>query len=191
VSSVVLAFAGSGSWTAVATNYTAAPTEVSTSIYPDNTAVGTFWFDDVSLAPTTNLLSNGGFESGAAGWSLASQASIDSNPADAHAGNDSLQLVATGAWEATRQTVTVRPGQTYNFTAWGRSNSGGGVFVLQGHDASGARVSSVVLAFAGSGSWTAVATNYTAAPTEVSTSIYPDNTAAGTFWFDDISLTQN
>src|SRR5437868_13282971 len=56
------------------------------------------------LSPTTNLITNGGFELGGAAWSLAAQATIDPNPAEAHSGSNSLQLVATAPWQVARQT---------------------------------------------------------------------------------------
>src|SRR5207302_1717602 len=153
------------------------------------TAAGTFWFDDASLTPTTNLLTNGGFEAQSAGWNMAPQATIDSNPTDAHSGNNSLQLVATGPYQLTGQTIAVAPGQSYGFSAFGRSSSNGGLWVLESHDASGAVLSLLNLPFAASGNWVGVATTYKPAANVVSVVIYADNTAAGTFWFDDASLT--
>jgi len=146
---------------------------------------------DGTFATYTSLLTNGGFEAGAAGWNLAPQASIDTNPADAHSGNNSLELVATGPWQLTRQTVSVTPGQSYSFTGYGRSSNSGGLFVLEGHDATGAAVSDLGLPFAGSGSWIGVATTYTPPANVVSLVVYADESAAGTFWFDDISLSHN
>jgi hypothetical protein len=172
----------------VATTYKAAANVVSLTIYADSSGAGAFWFDDASLAPTTNLIANGGFEAGMAGWNAASQATIDGNPADAHSGNNSLHLVATAPWQTTWQTVAVTPGQVYSFSAFGRSTSPAGLFVLEGHDASGAAISSLGLPFAGSGSWIGVATTYKAAANVVSLTIYADSSGAGAFWFDDLSL---
>src|SRR2546429_9389798 len=53
---------------------------------------------------------NAGFEGGSSSWYLAPQASIDTAPADAHTGNASLQLVATGPWQGTWQAVAVTAG---------------------------------------------------------------------------------
>src|SRR2546430_7481519 len=58
-------------------------------------------------------MTNAGFESGSSSWYLAPQASIDTAPADAHTGNGSLQLVATGPWQGTWQAVAVTAGQPY------------------------------------------------------------------------------
>ncbi len=147
---------------------------------------------DGTFRTTINLLANGGFEAGMPGWSLAPQAGIDSNPADAHAGNNSLKVVATGPWQATRQIVPVTPGQSYSVTAFGRSASPGGEFVLESLDANGAAVGqNQGLAFAGTGSWVGVATTYKPAANVIFLAVYADNSAAGTFWFDDASLSQN
>jgi len=62
---------------------------------------------------------------------------------------------------------------------------------LEGHDATGAAVSDLGLPFAGSGSWIGVATTYTPPANVVSLVVYADESAAGTFWFDDISLSHN
>src|SRR5207244_1855299 len=101
VSETDLPFAGTTSWIGVTTTFKAAANVVLLTVYADNTATGTFWFDDISLTTTANLITNGGFEVGIAGWKPVNQAAIDSNPADAHAGNKSLQLVATGPFQAT------------------------------------------------------------------------------------------
>jgi hypothetical protein len=176
----------------VATTYKPAANVISLAVYADNSAAGTFWFDDVSLAPTTNLITNAGFEAGMAGWNPASQVTIDSNPADAHSGNNSLQSAATGPWQGAGQTVPVTAGQSYSFSAFGRSSNSGGLWVLESRDASGATVGqNLVLPFAGTGSWTSVATTYKPAANVISLVVYADNSAAGTFWFDDVSLTQN
>ena len=146
---------------------------------------------DSRFTTSTNLVANGGFEAGTSGWNASSQASIDSNPADAHSGNDSLQLVATGPYQATGQKVALTAGQIYAFSAFGRSSSSGGVFALVERDANGNYVTEVDLVFAGNGSWIGVATTFKPAANVVSATVYADNIAAGSFWFDDISLTQN
>jgi hypothetical protein len=189
LSDLPLSFAANGSWSGVATTYKPAANVVSVTVFADNTAAGTFWFDDASLTPTTNLIINGGFEAGSVGWTMAPQASIDTNPADAHSGNNSLQLVATGPYQLTGQTISVTPGQSYSFTAFGRSSNAGGLWVLESRDASGAVLSDLPLSFAANGSWSGVATAYKPAANVVFVTVYADNTATGTFWFDDASLT--
>src|SRR5207245_34644 len=54
-------------------------------------------------APLTDLVMNRGFESGALAWSLWPQASIDTDPANAHTGTSYLKLVATAAWQSAGQ----------------------------------------------------------------------------------------
>jgi hypothetical protein len=190
VSSFYLSFPANGSWTALAMTYTPGPGEVAVSVLPTSSAIGTYWFDDVSLTPTSNLIFNGGFELGGAGWSLAPQTTVDTNPADAHSGNGSLQLVATAPWQVARQMVPVTPGQSYAFTGWARTSSAGGYLVLHGYDAPGNQVSSIYLPFPASGSWTALSTTYTPGPGEVYVAILPTSSGAGTYWFDDFSLSQ-
>jgi hypothetical protein len=186
-----LSFAGTGTWTSVTTTYKPAANVASVWLYLDNSAAGSFWFDDLSLTPTTQLVANGGFEAGMAGWSLDPHASIDTNPADAHSGNDSLQLVATSAYQGTLQIVPVTAGQTYSFSAFGRSSGPGGLLILQSRDASGSYISELDLPFAGTGTWTSVTTTYKPAANVASVWLYLDNSAAGSFWFDDLSLTPN
>jgi hypothetical protein len=52
-------------------------------------------------------------------------------------------------------------------------------------------VSDLSLPFAGSGSWIGVASTYKPAANVVSVIVYADSSTAGTFWFDDASLTPN
>jgi hypothetical protein len=99
--------------------------------------------------------------------------------------------VATGPYQATGQTVSVTFGQTYSFSAFGRSSSSGGMFALVARDANGNYVTEVDLPFAGNGSWIGVATIVKPAANVTSYTVFADDTAAGSFWFDDASLTQN
>src|SRR5207302_1717399 len=98
-------------------------------------------------------LNNGGFEGGSVSWNLASQATIDNNPAEAHSGNASLQLVATTPWQFTWQAVPISGGQTYAFTGWGRSSASAGVFTLVTYDTAWTEVGHTNISFAGSGNW--------------------------------------
>src|SRR5205823_5716697 len=93
---------------------------------------------DVTFTTSTNLLTNGGLEAGSGGWSIAPQAAVDTNPANAHSGTNSLKLVATGPYQLTGQALAVTPGQSYSFSAFGRSSNPGGVWVLESHDGTGA-----------------------------------------------------
>ena len=75
--------------------------------------------------------------------------------------------------------------------SFGRSSNTGGLWVLESHDATGAVVDLVRLPFGGTGNWIGVATTYKPAANIVSVVIYADNTASGTFLFDDASLIKN
>jgi hypothetical protein len=182
-------FAGTGNWVFVTETFTASPNEVSAQIQGTSSQVGTFWFDDLSLTPSNNVITNGGFEVGSAGWTLAPQVSIDTNPADAHSGNNSAQLVSTGPWQVIRQAFAVTPGKAYTFTGWGRSNIVGGYLIVRGYDAAGNAVASLDLPVAGTGSWVSVTGIHIAASNEVSVQVQATSSISGTFWFDDLSLT--
>src|SRR6202022_4604855 len=111
---------GSG-WSLQTATYLVPASAVRVVVVPQNSATGTFWFDDLSLSVTSNLISNPGFEAGAPGWSLAPQATIDTNAADAHAGNNCLQLTATAPWQGSAQYIPVTAGQTLTFSGWGKA----------------------------------------------------------------------
>ncbi len=182
-------FAGTGNWTPVAGVFVAPANTVRIAILPESTALGTFWFDDVSVKPTNNLVANGGYELGATAWTLASTASIDTTPTDANSGNSSLELVATAGYQASRQSVAVNAGQSYNFSAFGKSTSGGGELTLVSYNATGTRLGYTNLPFGGIGAWLPVTFTYVAPATAARVSIVAQSTLAGTFWFDDVSLT--
>ncbi len=188
VGDVGLSFPGGSNWTAAAMTYAAPAGATKVAIILWSAVAGTFWFDDLSLSPTSNSVTNGGFEFGTAAWNLASQASIDPNPADAHTGNNSLQLVATGPWQGSFQWVPVIAGQPYSFNAWGRSASTGGVFTLISYDAGDNVVGDVGLSFPGGGNWTPVAMTYAAPAGATKVAIILWSSAAGSSWFDDITL---
>ena len=62
--------------------------------------------------------------------------------------------------------------------------------MLHGYDGNWNQVSSIYLAIPANGSWTALATTYTPGPGEVALSIFPTSSSVGTYWFDDLSLSQ-
>ena len=145
---------------------------------------------DVAFGTSTNLISNGGFETGATDWSLPSMASIDTSPANSRAGNNSLKLVATGPWQGTWQYARVTAGQNYNVTAWGRSASIGGYITLASFDSSGAEVGAHFdLIFGGNGTWTSMSGTYMAPAGAVRVAVVPQSAGSGTYWFDDLGLT--
>ncbi len=144
---------------------------------------------DLTFITATNLIFNGGFEAGSAGWNVAPQASLDASPADAHTGNNSLTKSGSAVWQGSSQSIPVTAGQAYSFTAWGRSTTSGGIFSLFSYDSAGAMLGSPLhLTFPGTGSWVEVAATYVPPTGTVRVILYADNTAAGTFWYDDISL---
>jgi hypothetical protein len=146
---------------------------------------------DATFTTTTNLLNNGGFEVGSAGWTLSPQATIDTNPSDARSGNSSLQLAATAAWQFSWQTVAVSGGQTYAFTGWGRSSTSGGVFTLVSYDSTWTEVGHTNVSFAGTGNWTPATFTLTVPSSAVRLVVEAQSSATGTFWFDDLSLVRS
>jgi hypothetical protein len=160
-------------------------------VVPQNSAAGSFWFDDLALSVTNNLISNPGFEVGAAGWTLAPQATIDTNPADAHAGNNSLQLTATAPWQGTAQYIPVTAGQTLTFSGWAKSGANSAYLTLGSYDANGNLVGrNLDLVFAASSGWSFQTATYLVPPSAVRVVVVPQNSAAGSFWFDDLSVTR-
>src|SRR2546430_162243 len=112
-------------------------------------------------APGPEAIANRGFEGGAAGWSLNPHASIDTNPANAHGGNNSLKLVATAAWQGTSQVVPVTPGETYAISGWARSITAGAFITLIGRDAGGNELGEHTdLIFPGGDTWSLLNETY-------------------------------
>jgi hypothetical protein len=184
-----ITFSATGNWLMTTGTYLAPANAVRVDLGVMGSASGTYWFDDFSLTPTSQFIANGGFEAGPPGWQLAPQASIDTNPADAHSGNNSLQLVTTGASQGTWQTIPVNPGQVYTFSGWGRSASVGGAFTLISYDANGNQVGPHTdVSFAGTGSWVLSSCTYIAPPMTARVDVAPWSYASGTFWFDDLTL---
>jgi hypothetical protein len=143
-----------------------------------------------TTAAGVNLMTNAGFESGSSSWYLASQAAIDTNPADAHTGSGSLRLVATGPWQGSWQSVAVTAGQTYTITGWERSTTGGGYVTVASYNANWVLLgTNTDLIFPGTGSWTSLSTTYVAPAGAAWVQIGVRSSGSGTFWFDDLSLT--
>jgi hypothetical protein len=142
-----------------------------------------------TAAASVNLMTNAGFESGTTSWYLAPQAAIDTNPADAHTGSGSLQLVATGPWQGTWQAVAVTSGQAYTIAGWERSAISGGYLTVASYDANWAFLgTNTDLIYPGTGSWTSMSTNYVAPAGAAWAEIGVRSSRSGTFWFDDLSL---
>jgi hypothetical protein len=141
--------------------------------------------------PPSNLILNPGFESGSANWDLHVQASIDTNPANAHSGNNSLKLAATLAWESSWQYVPVTAGLSYTISGWERSSTGSGYISLVSYDAGSRQVGSTQnIVFAGTGSWISMSGTYVPPAGTVRVGIGLQNDSGGTFWFDDLRMTQ-
>src|SRR5207248_3232741 len=138
---------------------------------------------------STNLLTNAGFEAGAAGWTMAPQASVDTNPADAHSGSKSLQLGATAPWQGTAQYVPDAAGQTLTFSGWGKASANSAYLTLGSYDANGSLVGrNLDLVFPAAAGWSLQTATYLVPATAVRVVVVPQNSQAGTFWFDDLSL---
>jgi len=140
-----------------------------------------------------NLVLNPGFESGSAYWQLDASSSIDTNPANAHTGNNSLKLNALLAWQGSAQYVSVTPGLSYTYGGWERgtsSTASSGYITLASYDANWVQLGSTSLTFASTGTWSSLTGTYVPPAGTVRVGIYLQNDGAGTFWFDDLSLTQ-
>lgn len=141
-----------------------------------------------------NLILNPGFESGSANWTLDPGASIDTTAADAHSGNNSLKLMGLVAWQGSSQFVTVTGGRSYTYSGWERSTSptgNSGYITVTAYDANYVAIGSgTSLVFASTGNWSFQAGTYVPPAGAVHASIRLQNDGPGTFWFDDLSLTQ-
>jgi hypothetical protein len=143
-------------------------------------------------APGAEAIANRGFEGGATSWSLNPHASIDTNPANAHAGSNSLKLVATAAWQGTSQIIPVIAGETYALSGWARSTTDGGFITFISRDAGGGELGSHIdLIFPGIGSWTLLSGTYVPPAGTVQVWVGVQSSGIGTFWFDDLSLTHS
>jgi phosphodiesterase/alkaline phosphatase D-like protein len=144
-------------------------------------------FTTTGSAP--NMISNPGFESGAAGWGLAASASIDTVPSDAHSGSGSLKLAATATWQGNWQSFAVTPGNTYTFGGWERSTTSGGYLSVFSYNASWVQLDQGThLVYPGTGAWTSRSGTYVAPPGTAYALIGTQNSATGTFWFDDLTF---
>jgi hypothetical protein len=141
-----------------------------------------------------NLILNPGFESGTTNWTLDPGASIDRTPADAHSGNNSLSLTGLLAWQGSTQFVAVTAGQSYTYSGWERSSSAtgnSGYITLTSYDANYVQIGSgTSLVFASTGAWSSKSGTYVPPAGAVRVSIRVQNDGPGSYWFDDLSLTQ-
>jgi len=82
-----------------------------------------------NAVPTGNLLTNGGFEEGTAGWKWC--AAYSSYADDKHSGEKALQIAdeSDAAGYSTKQVVAVEAGKTYKVSAWVKILSGKGGYI--------------------------------------------------------------
>jgi hypothetical protein len=144
-------------------------------------------------AAVTNLLVNPGFENGTASWGQVSpNASVDTLTANAHSGSASLKLAATGYWQATWQFFNSSPGLSYTFGGWERAAAGvsEGWIMFNCWDVNGNSVGQKTLVFNGTGGWTFQQGTFTTPPGTATVGVGLLSDRAGTFWFDDLSLSR-
>jgi hypothetical protein len=142
-------------------------------------------------APSSNLLTNAGFESGTASWTVAPQGSIDAIAINAHGGTRSLRHVATAAWQASTQTIPATAGQSYTVSGWARSATNGGYLTFIAEDAAGGWLSFTNLIFTGSGAWATQSQTFVLPAGTTTLVVGAQSDGPGTFWFDDVSIVKN
>jgi hypothetical protein len=147
---------------------------------------------------SANLLSNPDFESGWTGWhngqSGASSFTIDSSVH--HSGSASLNLTFNASGGTVQQTLSAQPG-TYDFTAWinysNLSGGGGRVCVYAPPSYPFALIWQCTTVYTGTASgWVQVSLSklVLSSSSNVLVSLEGYGSSTGTFWVDDVSLTQ-
>jgi hypothetical protein len=143
-----------------------------------------------TTASVPNMVTNPGFESGAASWDLATTAVIDTVAANAHSGTASLRMAATAAWQGNWQSFAVTPGSTYTFSGWERSTTSGAYLSVFSYDLNWVQLDQGThLVFPGTGAWTSRSGSYVAPPRTAYALLGLQNSVVGTYWFDDVSMT--
>lgn len=113
-----------GTWTQLSGNLVIPDCDlVDVSIYFEGTAAGVEVFiDDVRVVPPeTNLVTDGGFEAGIAGWGSWNGSTLSASAAQAHAGAQSLRATARPSdaqFAVYNLTSRVQAGITYAVSAW-------------------------------------------------------------------------
>jgi hypothetical protein len=97
-------------------------------IFLGQSGAGTSYFDDVSVVAMPGMIGNGGFETvdlPGEGWVLPPNSSIDTAPADAHTGSQSLLNIVTAAsGQDAYQDVPVFAGMQYTLSAYLKQTAG-------------------------------------------------------------------
>nr|WP_203606979.1 glycoside hydrolase family 18 protein [Streptomyces sp. SID11385] len=141
----------------------------------------------LALSPTasaadTELLTNGGFESGTSGWNC-SAGSGSAVTAPAHGGSSALRAVPAGSDNARcAQTVRVKPDSAYTLSGWVR---GGYVYL----GAAGTGTTDVSTWTASAGDWQKLSTSFRTGPSTTSVEIYTHGWyGTPAYYADDLSL---
>ncbi|HEY2577367.1 MAG TPA: glycoside hydrolase family 18 protein [Streptosporangiaceae bacterium] len=134
-------------------------------------------------AAQTNLINNGGFETGTlSGWSCSTLDSVATSPV--HSGSDALAGAASSSDDAQcSQTVTVQPSSAYTLTGWVQGN-----YVFIGDSGTGSSDTDTWTPSATS--WQQLSTSFSTGASTTSVTIYVHGWyAEGTYNADDLSLT--
>ena len=113
-----------GTWSQLSANLVIPDCDlVDVAIFFEGTTAGVdVYLDDVAVvAPSSNLIADGGFESGTAGWSAWNGSSLSATTAQARSGSQSLLASARpndAQFAVYNLTGLVEPGMTYVVSAW-------------------------------------------------------------------------
>ncbi len=147
----------------------------------------------------SNLVDNGGFEFGCAGWTndAGGTATVSCDTASPHGGNKQLKMVQgtlTG-WNASySHHIAAVPGETYYAQGWVKTSAattGTGAYVIAFYDKNGTYVNGQTSVTTNPGtSYTFRSVSVTAPANTVYALVYPivvgDGSTGGTWYFDDI-----
>ncbi|GAA1608349.1 carbohydrate binding domain-containing protein [Kribbella karoonensis] len=142
-------------------------------------------FDDAACVGT-NLVKNGGFESGTTNWSItASRGSVATDTV--HSGTNSLKLGPSQA--SAEQVVAVQPDTTYVLSGWGRVSAYDTEIVI-GAKAFGGTSEVRAPSFVNT-TWRGGSATFTTGPSATTATVYCfTRTGTGSGYCDDVSLTK-
>ncbi|WP_207755698.1 chitinase [Nonomuraea cypriaca] len=116
-------------------------------------------------AAAANILANPGFEAGLSGWTCSATSGAQAVPSPAHGGTQALRATPQGNDHARcQQTVNVRPGTTYQLSAWVQ-----GTYVFLGATGTGVEASTWG---APGGQWGQLRTSFTTGASATSVTVY-------------------